>query len=348
LTSHKINRGKLELTYRLPAGYSVAGGVDYDKKETPDEFRDYVTDQTLRVELRKALHETLNGRVMLAQSNRTGGDWHLPDATPSCGPTVTATCPYPPTTFSTITGVAAPLQFVDRKRDKVKAMMDWAPTDPMSVQIFYEYGRDAYLFTPSSPYGQMGMTDGRTDLFGFDASYRVSDKWRVNGFYSFNQNKTHQNEMQNARNNGADNNCGGSTAGNTCVPWQTDLNMTGEVLGVGANGNMSRWLVGAQYMYSVDKTKYGITVSNPIGGATSPVPVGAGVLPDTVYSLNRLRLTGTYPISKATRIRLDYTYDIRTVDDYTWAQWTFSDGTKVNVSPTQTTQLLGATIIHSF
>ena len=78
------------------------------------------------------------------------------------------------------------------------------------------------------------------------------------------------------------------------------------------------------------------------------MPAGAGVLPDTVYSINRLNLSGAYPFSKATTLRLDYIYDVRTVDDYTWTNWTFSDGTKVNVNPNQTTQLVGVTIIHAF
>jgi MtrB/PioB family decaheme-associated outer membrane protein len=337
--SHKISRGKFEANYRLPAGYSVTGGFDYDRKETPEAYRDSVTDQTVRVELRKALHETLNGKVMLAQSNRTGGTWHLLDGTPN--PAFV--------TFSTTTGVAAPLQFVDRKRDKVKFMADWAPLDPLSIQVFYEYGKDAYLFTPPSGNAQMGMTDGRTDLFGFDAAYRVSDNWKVNGFYSFNQNKTHQNEMYTPRPASGDNACTGTTVATfSCSPWQADLNMTGEVLGIGMNGTVSRWALGAQYLYSVDRTRYGITFDPLLYGAGNSVPAGAGVLPDTVYSLNRVKLTGTYAVTKATRIRLDYTYDVRTVDDYTWAQWTFTDGTKVNLYPNQTTQLVGVTLIHSF
>lgn len=335
--SHKITRGKVDLTYRLPAGYSVAGGVDYDRKETPDAYRDSVTDQTVRVELRKALHETLNGKVMLAQSNRTGGEWHLLDGTPTAGVT----------TFSTTTGVAAPLQFVDRKRDKVRFMADWSPLEPLSLQGFYEYGRDLYLFTPPSGNAQMGMTEGRMDLFGLDVAYRVSENWKVNGFYSFNQNKTHQNAVYTPRMTG-DNNCTGTAVNTACVPWQADLNLSGEVVGIGTSGTLSRWLVGAQYLYSVDRTKYGITFDPTLYGAGNSVPAGAGVLPDTVYSINRLRLTGTYPVSKATRIRLDYTYDQRTVDDYTWANWSFTDGTKVNVNPNQTTQLVGVTMIHSF
>lgn len=335
--SHRINRGKFELGYRLPAGYRLTGGLDYDNKETPEAYRDSVTDVTARVELRKTLGETLNGKVMIAHSERTGGTWHLLEV-PTSG-----------ARFSTTTGVAAPLQFADRQRDKVKLMADWSPVDPLSLQFFYEYGLDKYPFRPPSGNAQMGMTQGQTDLFGFDAAYKVSDNWKVNGFYTFNQNRTHQNEVYTPR-LAADNNCTGTTiATGSCTPWQADLDMTGEVVGVGTQGKLAGWNLNAKYLYTVDRTKYGITF-NPAypNAAGSSVPAGAGVLPDTVYSINRLNLSGAYPVSKATTLRLDYIYDVRTIDDYTWTNWTYTDGTKVNVNPNQTTQVVGVSVIHSF
>lgn len=336
--SHKLNRGKAELTYRLPDGYSLTGGYDFDRKATPNAYRAEVTDQTLRVELRKSLSETLNGKFMVAHSDRTGGTWELLDGTPTPGFV----------TFSTTTGVAAPLQFADRKRDKAKLMLDWSPTDPLSLQFFYEYGKDAYPFTPPSGNAQMGMTDGRTDLVGFDAAFKINDKWKLNGYYSLNQNKTHQNEVYTPR-LAADNNCTGVLATNSCAPWFADLDMRGQVFGFGLNGSVASWTLGAKYLYSEDTTKYGITF-NPAGPTPtgSSVPAGAGVLPDTVYSVSRLSLSGGYAVSKATKVRLDYIYDLRKMDDYTWSQWTFTDGTRVNVSPSQTTQVFGVTLTHSF
>jgi hypothetical protein len=320
----------------LPKDYRLTGGLDFDMKETPDSYRDSISEGTVRAELRKNLDDTLNGKVMLAHSERTGGTWHLLEV-PASG-----------ARFSTTTGVAAPLQFADRIRDKAKLMMDWSPADPMSLQFFYEYGKDKYPFTPPSGNAQMGMTEGSTQLYGLDAVYRINDNWKVNGFYSFNQNKTHQNEVYTPR-LVADNNCTGTTATSSCSPWQADLNMTGEVLGVGLQGRLSGWALNAKYLYSVDRTQYGIGF-NPAypTAAGSSVPAGAGVLPDTVYSINRLNLSGTYAFNKATRVRLDYIYDLRTIDDYTWSNWTFSDGTKVVVNPSQTTQVVGVTLIHSF
>lgn len=337
--SHKINRGKLELSYRLPQSYRLIGGFDYDQKKTPDAFRDEVTDKTVRVELRKSLSETINGSLKLAHSDRTGGTWHLPDGTPAAGAT----------TFSTTTGVAAPLHFVDRKRDKIKAMVDWNPTDQLSLQFFYEQSKDSYPFSPPSGNARMGMTDGKTELYGLDASYRINDNWKAQGFYSHNDNKTHQNEVYTTRRNGVDQNCTGTTNTTSCTPWTADLNLKGVIFGAGVKGNAAGWDLGADYLFSKDTTTYNIGFNPNFPSAVgSAVPAGAGVLPETLYQLNRLRVNGTYAYSKQTKLRIDYVYDQRKMNDYTWSNWTFSDGTQVNVDPKQTTHLIGLTVMQSF
>lgn len=337
--SHKISRGKLELGYRLPQNYRLIGGLDYEQKKTPDTMRDEVTDKTIRVEVRKSMGETLNGSFKLSSSNRTGGAWHLPDGTPAAGAT----------TFSTTTGVAAPLQFVDRKREKAKLMLDWNPVDALSLQVFYERGKDSYPFSPPSGNARMGLTDGKTELYGLDVGYKINDNWRAQGFASYNQSKTHQNEVYTTRRNGVDQDCTGTTATTSCTPWTADLNLEGTVFGASVKGSIARWDVGADYLFSKDTTAYSIGFSpNVPTAAGSAVPFGAGVLPDTLYKLNRLKLYGTFAYSKQTRFRIDYIYDQRRMDDYTWSNWTFSDGTRVNVEPKQTSQLLGVTVIQSF
>ena len=337
--SHKINRGKLDVGYRLPQGFRLVGGVDYDQKKTPEAYRESVTDKTVRLELRKSMSETVNGSVKLAHSNRTGGAWHLLDGTPAAGAT----------TFSTTTGVAAPLQFSDRKRDKAKLMVEWRPADPLSLQLYYEEGKDSYPFTPPSGNARMGQTDGKTQLYGLDGAYQINDGWKATGFYSYNQNKTHQNEVYTTRINAADQACTGVTVTTACSPWQADLTLKGTVFGAGLKGKLARWDLGADYLYSKDTTNYniGFNPSYPTAAGSS-VPAGAGVLPDTSYTLNRLKFFGGYAFSKQTRVRLDYIYDVRKMDDYTWTNWTFSDGTRVNVNPKQTTNFVGLTLIQAF
>jgi MtrB/PioB family decaheme-associated outer membrane protein len=353
--SHTTNNGKVELSYRLPDGYRLTGGVDYDQRkipltpETEGLIREETHETTTRIDLRKSMSETINGSVTLAHGERTGGAWNS-NAVGSAA--LAAMFVSGVTSFPTATNVTAPIQFSDRTRDKAKLMVDWNPTEPLSLQLYYEHGEDSYTSgpmwqVPGYTLSAMGLLSGKTDLVGLDAAYAINDVWKLNGYYSYNQNKTHQNEVQTPR--GGIQTCAGGTLANTCVPWTADLDMKGEVLGAGLKGAVGRWDLGAKYLYSKDTTSYGVAADpGTMSASYSPVPAGAGSVPNTTYTLNRVQLTGTYAYSKATKLRLDYMYDNRKMDDYTWANWTYSDGTKVNVAPNQTTQLVGVTVIQSF
>ena len=73
-----------------------------------------------------------------------------------------------------------------------------------------------------------------------------------------------------------------------------------------------------------------------------------GILPDTSYSQSTFKLFGIYPLAKDSKLRLDYIYDLRKMDDYTWTNWVYADGTKVYVDPNQVTQIIGLSLIQSF
>lgn len=334
--SLKTNRGKLEAGYRLPRNYKVTVGYDYDEKQyvgmAEDGYRDRMKEGTYRVELRKALNEVINGSVQVAHADRTGSAW---------GST--------PNAFGD--HWVAPLQFSDRKRDKAKFMLDWSPADALNLQFAFETSRDDY----ESRMNNMGLDKGSTDLYSLDASYRFTEDWKASLWYSLGFNKMKQNERQNPRAvDGANNNiqsCSGATAGMTCTLWTANLDLKSEAAGAGVQGKvLGKVNVGAQYLYSRDVNKYNIAIGPVVNGleTNSQVLRGAGILPDTVYSLNTLRLFGAYPLAKATTVRLDYVYDIRKMDNYTWSGWRYSDGTTVYVKPEQTTQLLGLTLIQAF
>lgn len=329
--SHRLNRGKLELNYRLPMGFRLSGGYEYEDKETPETLRESVTDHTFRVDLRKTMGETLNGSLSLAHSERNGGKWDLPlDSS-----------------FPTTSAVTAPLQFADRNRDKARFMLDWSPTEAASFQAYYEYAQDKYPFTPETGFARMGLTKGESEMAGLDASYLITDNWKVDGYYTYSVYKTHQDEIYTPR--VLPQTCTTNTLAASCVPWSADLDMNGSVLGAGLKGKMGRWDLTANYLYSKDRTSYGINF-NPSypTAATSSVPSGAGNLPDTTYTINRLHLSGTYHVSKDTSVRVDGIYDIRRMDDYTWSNWTYSDGTRVFVSPKQSTYAIGVTLTQAF
>ncbi|NMF90051.1 MtrB/PioB family decaheme-associated outer membrane protein [Aromatoleum petrolei] len=328
--SQSTHRGKLEASYRLPRGYNLTAGYDYDfrKYEGMDElYRDEMTEHTYRIDLRKSLSDTLNGSVTLARSERDGSSW--------------GTTPVLVKTATTAVGEhwTAPAQFSDRERDKLKLMLDWMPVEPLSVQFAYEYAMDDY----KTRIFDIGLNEGRSELFSLDASYRFSDRWKANMWYSHSTNEIEQKSL----NSTYGSKCDGTTLAYTCVPWGADLKLSSNAVGAGFDGQISsKFSVGGQYLYSRDVSKYDISYA--AAGALSSIRQGAGILPDTEYTLNTLRLFARYALTKATGIRLDYVWDRREMDDYTWSSWSYSDGTKVFVDPNQITRVIAVTVSHAF
>ncbi|NMG43905.1 MtrB/PioB family decaheme-associated outer membrane protein [Aromatoleum toluvorans] len=334
--SQKTHRGKFEASYRLPQGYNLTAGYDYDfrKYEGMEElFRDEVTEQTYRVDVRKSFGDTVNGSLTLAHSERDGSRWGSTPSFVNDG------------VHAVGLHWTAPTQFSDRERDKVKALVDWAPVDPLSVQFAYEYGLDDY----KTRVFDIGLNKGRSELFSVDASYRFNDRWRANMWASHSTNDIEQKSLNSTFGSLCDGS-GGNTADrikNTCVPWGAKLKLSSNAVGAGFDGQInSKLSVGGQYLYSRDVNEYDISFAD--AGTFSSIRQGAGILPDTEYTLNTLRLFARYAITKATAIRLDYVWDRRELDDFTWSNWTYSDGTRVLVNPDQITRIIAVSVSHAF
>lgn len=330
--SQKSHRGKFEASYRLPQGYNLTAGYDYDyhKYEGMQElFRDEVTEQTYRVDVRKSFGDTVNGSLMVAHSDRDGSRWGTSP--------VTATGKGNNPAFGE--HWTAPTQFSDRQRDKVKVLVDWVPVDRLSTQFAYEYGQDNY----KSRIFDIGLDKGRSELASLDASYRFNERWKANMWYSYSTNDIEQNSL----NSTFGSLCNGTSISNTCVPWGAKLKLHSNAVGAGFDGQInSKLSVGGQYLFSHDVNKYDISFAD--AGRLSSIRQGAGILPDTEYKLNTLRLFAKYAVTKATSVRLDYVWDRRELDDFTWSSWTYSDGTKVLVEPDQITRIIAVSVSHAF
>lgn len=306
--------GKLELAYRLPAGFKITGGVDYDQREYKglyeDGLRDEVNERTYRVDLKKSLSETISGKVQYSRSERTGSPWM--SAYVTSGQPLGAY-------------YAGSIQFSDRTRDKLKFFADFAPTEALNIQAAYEMSDDEY--DNRTPYN--GAKSGAAELYSLDAAYQFSDDWRASAWYSYSTNRVSYIKA-NANNTP------------TVISWAGKADLKGDAFGLDVSGKVLRKFdVGLQYTHSNDTGDYPMAWDNP--ATTTPIGV-----PDTEYKLDRLRLYGKYPVAKNSVLRADYIYDVRRMDDYTWKNWIYSDGTTVFVDPKQTTQIFALTLIHKF
>jgi MtrB/PioB family decaheme-associated outer membrane protein len=346
LHNEKDTKATLEASYQLPAAIRATAGYVHEKLERPDSPRPETSENTFRLEFTRPLGDTFSGWVIYTYARRTGGEWDLPDPTPSTGAAVT---------FSTATAVAAPLQFVDRNRGKLRVMVDWSPTEKFSGQAYLEHQRDVYPYTPATGNARMGMTHASTETAGADLDFQLTRKWHATGYLTYDIGKSHQNELYTPRPASGDQDCSIRTAAangfrSNCSPWEAELSTRGRVYGVGLVGKALKKLdLRLDYLYSKDNSGYGITFDPlypdaSVGGGGSSVPAGAGLLPATIYSVSRLHLAGSLPVGKSTRVRVDYIYDERKYSDYAWTGWSYSDGTVVNVAPVQLEQMVAVSL----
>lgn len=329
--SHVANWGKLEADYRLGRGYGLTAGVDYTSKtqmewiavsnsaannyQNPEyHYSKKMSELTSRLALRKMMSETVNGTLSVAHSERDGSERRIDG-------------PYAPPQY--------PVYLADRTRDKVRGMLDWSASENLSLQLAYEAYFDDYK---NSTYG---LDKGNGQVFSLDGSYAMSENWKLNAWYSKQTGESTQYAQGAVCLNDS---CFSTTArqGVALPQWSALLKLDADQFGFGLNGKIRMVNVGAQYLFSQDKNK------QDISAMPAEATPGMGVLPDTKYTQNTFKLYGVYPLAKSTKLRLDYIYDLRKMDDYTWKNWVYADGTRVFVKPEQTTQILGLSLIQSF
>jgi MtrB/PioB family decaheme-associated outer membrane protein len=324
--SHTANWGKVEANYRLGAGFNLTGGFDYTNKSSKEWERHDVSELTSRIAVSRTMGEALNGTLSFAHAERKGSEW-------SNGTT-------PP---------ILPVYLADRNRDRVRGMLDLAATENLNIQFAYEAYFDDYN---KSTYG---LDKGQGQIFSVDSSYAISDVWKLNAWYTKQNGESRQYAQGAVCTTGNGSNCTSNTfRTGTLVQWDANLKQDSDQFGLGLNGRVRMIDVGAQLLIFQDVNKQDLskmpatTCTNAACTTTAPVASGMGIVPDTKYTQNTVKLFGIYPVSKATKVRLDYIYDLRKMDDYTWSNWVYADGTRVYVKPEQVTQIIGLSMQHSF
>jgi MtrB/PioB family decaheme-associated outer membrane protein len=323
-SSHTKIKGKLEASYQLPAGYRVTGGIDYDMRDLGRPTSTNATNGqatalrakndeiTYRGELRKSMSETLNGAIIATQARRTGSKW------------MTATNGYAPTRDEGGIGAAGnglfPLFWADANRDKLKGSVDWAVTSGLNIQASVEAGSETY-FAPSN----RGARDAASSGMNLDISYLISDKWKMNGWYSRNDIILDINGTSNA--------------------YMVSQRQLGHTLGLGVRGAPSGNLeVGADFTFEYEVNR---TATGQWGGGG-----GASAIPAAAFRQLNLNMFGKYALDKSADIKVSLVHQRYYSNEWYWnnngTSFFFSDGTTVTQKDQQNVTFLGAAYTYKF
>jgi len=340
--SRKRLDAKLEASYLLPGNTRATLGVNYNSidRELPTAtsvliagmsgLRDKNTEWGYTAELRRSVSDTLTGAISYGQSRREGSNWWdtcNPTAFPTnlaCGTTgFTYGNTYPDAQIWARTAIY-PYMMEDRTRQKVKLSADWAATERLGVQFIAENSFDHY----GSPTTK-GLRDGRMLLYSVDASYSLSDAWKLTAYASRGDQVTRVDH---------------STA------YLGDLSDVNDAIGIGLVGKPSgRYEVGGNISYITDTNAYG-TMADFGASAANVNQIAAFQLPDVVYRETRLNLYGKYALDKHSDIRVDFVYADYYFTEWAWGAagvpFTYQDNTTVSIDPKQHVAYIGARYIY--
>ena len=331
--------GKLEGTYRMAHGLSLLGGLEHAKQERDVPFghanaagldaqryvpwRAEMDETTYRLELRRSLAETVNGRIAYSFSQRDGSEF-----TPAAADAPQA-------------NLINPIHIADRDRNKIKLMLDWTVIEPLTLTFNAEYAKDEYGYSNSRPYG---LRDGSASVFSLDAAYTITEKWQLSAWYTYDNTKATQIGQRNA-------NGGASEA-----VKEAHLEDTGNTFGAGLRGTpMPKLKAGLDLLYSRNVNQYPESITLTSGTALYATNT-VGPLPDITNTMTRIRLHASYAVQKTSEVRVEYTHEIWKTDDWSWmfangTPFTYgatTDGTQVVQAPKQTADWLAVRYIYRF
>lgn len=315
--------GKFEASYRLPAGYRLTGGIDYEEKERSVNgvrvvgYRGRTEEISERIEVKKSLSEDLNGSIAYIHSDRSGSNYGTLQT-------------WNATTGNFNPGISysngmQPIYMADRIRNKVRLFADWTPLEPLNLQLAVEGAEDNYGAGRNNL--DIGVRRGNAQLVSLDASWTISDRWRLNGWLSRSVTRMDQ----------AD----GTSVANL---WTASLTNRTDTVGVGLRGQLTGTIdIGADAILGRDTSEY----KQGAAAANSQIP-------DIRYDQTTLKLFGRYALDRDSNVRLDLVLDHRKTNDWTWngtgssGAYIYTDGSWIYQDPNQKIHFVGLTYNFAF
>jgi MtrB/PioB family decaheme-associated outer membrane protein len=337
---------KVEGTYRLPDGYSAVLGADWEQKKAPLPvgntglfnkqvfFREQLDEYGARIELRKALSETLNGAVSYEYKERRGSDggWMTGGTVAATGfPLVWAN----PAVLNNV----FPDMYMDRDRTKARISVDWSPLEQLDFQAVYEHTEDLYKRdSPTKVSGVAtpviaGARNITIDSVSLDGGYTITENWKVTAYITESEYRWNVNK----------------------VGIEEDTRNSSQTAGVAIKGKIgSRLDVGADLFTTRDQTTFTnqVVTAGVVGNIVGYAGQFGNTLPTIHTTVDRAKLFANYSLDKSSDVRLDAIYQHYHTDDWQWGYngipFLFSDNTTVSQPMTQNFGYVGARYIYKF
>lgn len=345
---------KVDGFYRLGDGYTVSAGLDWERKTTPLPiantalfanqvlFRESLDELGWHASLRKAMSETVNGALSFEFKQRRGDDngWYTTSGN-TTAPNTNQLVWFNPAAVTTGNRVL-PDMYMDRDRSKVRGNVDWDVSNKLSLQVALEHGVDDYKrawagvvpaqVVPTIP----GARVISNDSFTLDASYKVSQDWRLTGFWTRSENRWNVNKAS----------------------LGDDTKNTSDTFGFGVKGMVNpRFTIGVDLLVTQDVTTFNNTVATSnVGGAGNIAgwvgqTLPGNYLPNINYNTTKLNLYGVYELDKKSAIRVNLIHQKYETDDWQWGYngvpFVYSDNTTVS-NPNQSLTFLGVSYLYKF
>ena len=320
--SKKVSQGNLDLDYRLARGQAVKLALESQKLSrwcnTPNAPATSVnfcinslgsSEKTARLDYRNNMLETLSGRISVAHSSRTAESYRTDVA-------------------EYAQDILTRFNMTDRTRNRVRASLNWAPTDALDFGLNVGVTKDDYVLgrnpldtAPATlPAGSSGLTQllgvqsSKTQSVSLDAGYRASDTLNFNAYFT----KEDINQLLKAN--------GGTSyaaASSTVTPpdWAADMVDQVRTFGFGVKATELHGgkveLIG-DFVRVRSSNPYGMSASTQYAfstSATAPTATmtaaayAAGIsMPPTYADSDTLKFGLKYELNKTSAIRLSYVY----------------------------------------
>ncbi|MCB1908260.1 MAG: MtrB/PioB family decaheme-associated outer membrane protein [Rhodocyclaceae bacterium] len=295
-------RSKLQAAYRFSSEYRGLLAVERDAIDRGNftatsavsgvnALRSQTHEMIYRAELQRRMSAQLSGALKYEARRRDGSNWQRPNSGVGVTDVDDAETGLPST------AVFAPT-LADRRRDQMKVSANWQATEDLALQFAAHYGLDRYD-TPTD----LGLRDSRTRFVSVDWSYALSRRTNLTGYASY-----------------------GSQALVQARPeaYIMAFDNTTTTFGLGFTASPTRRLdIGGSLAMIEDRSSYDQTLDAAASANAATLLAATGGLPDIVFRRIELKLTGSYDVSKASKLSAELIHLRTEYDD--WA-YTF-DGT---------------------